>query len=142
MPFAWHDLLGTPWMLHGRTKDGMDCSTVAEEVLSRLGYDPPASNPYRLEGSAGEQGEIGAYLGLLEAAYTRLGSEASLATERGDLVLCADEGGLARHLYILVEPARGTFLTASHDHGVIAVRRFMLRQVAGVYRPKEAAWSR
>ena len=141
MDLAWHDLLGIPWRLHGRGKSGMDCATVAEEILCRLGHQPPSSNPYRMPDSAGSQGEMGAYLEAIQAAYERLGSDLALATKRGDLVLCADSHGVARHLYVLVEPDRGTFLTAAHDHGVIAVRRYMLGDIAGVYRIKEAAWS-
>jgi cell wall-associated NlpC family hydrolase len=134
MSFCWHDLLGVPWRLHGRSKSGMDCSTVAEEILARLGHSPPPTSPYRCESSAGDQGEMFSYLDYLKSSYELLGQSSSCATERGDLVLCGDERGIARHLFVLVEPSRGTFLTASHDRGVIAVRRYMLSNVRGVYR--------
>jgi hypothetical protein len=134
MPLAWHDLLGRPWKLHGDGLAGMDCSTVAEEVLRRLGFSPPTSNPFRLPFSEGEEGEMGAYFGYLEEGYIRLGESLSDATEAGDLVLARDEHGMARRLYILVEPSRGTFLTSAHNYGVVAVRRFVIKDVAGVYR--------
>tara|TARA_Y100000310_G_scaffold336739_1_gene422111 strand:- start:20122 stop:20565 length:444 start_codon:yes stop_codon:yes gene_type:complete len=140
MGLTWHDLLGVPWKLHGSDRAGMDCSTVAEEVLRRSGAVPPATNPFRQVGSAGRRGEMASYFGLLEESFEKLGEDVSRATRAGDLVLAKDDDGVARHLYVLVEPSRGTFLTSSHRHGVIAVRRFAIaafaERVAGVYRIK------
>jgi len=141
---AWHDLLGIPYELHGTGKSGMDCSTLAEEVLRRLGCNPPATSPFRTVRSAGERGEMASYFGYLEKSFTKLGEDLSDATQAGDLVLTRDESGVARHLYVLVEPSRGTFLTAGDDCGVIALRRFVIRnragqEVAGVYRANEGS---
>jgi cell wall-associated NlpC family hydrolase len=133
----WHDLLGVPWRLHGTSSSGMDCSTVAEEVLRRAGKAPPPSSPYRLADSAGDHSEIATFLSLMDGGFERLGDQAQDATVVGDLVLARDENGIGRHLYILVEPDRGTFLTATHNHGVLAVRRFTINDVLGVYRLKE-----
>ncbi len=136
MSIAWHDLLGRPWKLHGEDSAGMDCSTVAEEVLRRTGASPPATSPFRSATSAGEEGEMASYFGYLEGGFEKLGDEIRHATQAGDLVLTADENGIARHLYVLVEPDRGTFLTASHNHGVIALRRYAIKRVAAVYRAR------
>lgn len=138
MSVAWHDLLGTPWKLHGEDRSGMDCSTVAEEILRRTGTSPPATSPFRSATSAGDEGEMASYFSYLEGGFEKLGDDLRCATRAGDLVLGEDENGLARHLFVLVEPARGTFLTASHNRGVVAVRRFAIRRVAGVYRAKGA----
>ena len=134
MPLAWHDLLGVPWKLHGIDHAGMDCSTVAEEIVRRTGATPPATSPFRLATSAGGEGEMASYFGYLDDAYERVGEDISEATRAGDLVLTKDEGGVARHLFVLVEPSRGTFLTASLNCGVIAVRRFVIHDVQAVYR--------
>lgn len=82
---------------------------------------------------------MGSYLELLGGGFDKVGDTVAAATRAGDLVLAKDESGVARHLYVLVEPSRGTFLTAAHNHGVVAVRRFIIRDVSGVYRIKEAA---
>lgn len=82
---------------------------------------------------------MGSYLQLLDGAFDRIGTRVDDATQAGDLVLANDDSGVARHLYVLVEPDRRTFLTATHDHGVIAVRGFIIADVSGVYRMKEAA---
>jgi len=82
---------------------------------------------------------MGSYFAYLERAFRRIGDDAAAATQAGDLVLGEDEDGVAHHLYVLVEPDRGTFLTASHGHGVIAMRGFAIRRVAGVYRLKDEA---
>jgi len=138
----WHDLLSIPWKLHGTDRSGMDCSTLAEEVLRRTGATPPESSPYRAANRAGEEGEIESFLSSLEAGFDRIGSVVSDATKTGDLVLACDEHGMARHLYVLVEPSRGTFLTATHTQGVRSMRRgqiatmnrFMTHSISGVYR--------
>jgi hypothetical protein len=138
MSLAWHDLLGRPWKLHGNDAAGMDCSTVAEEVLRRMGGEPPPTSPFRATTSAGERGEMASYFGYLDESFERVSGSLEDATHAGDLVLLEDERGVARHLYVLVEPARGTFLTASEDYGVVAVRRFVIgskdQRIVGVYR--------
>ena len=145
MEGTWHDLLGTPCELHGKRvgpEGGLDCSTLAEVVLERLGKKPPATSPYRLASSAGELDEMGSYFAYLEQAYEKLGETVACATERGDLVLARCEEGIARHLYVCVEPERGTFLTTTHNVGVVALRGYAIKRVAGVYRlrvkPEEA----
>jgi len=82
---------------------------------------------------------MASYFGYLEGGFERVGDDVSDATRTGDLVLANDGGGVARHLYVLVEPSRGTFLTAAHGYGVIAVRRWTISGVSGVYRIKEAS---
>ena len=138
MAFGWHDLLGTPWRLHGATPRGLDCSTVAETILRRIGLSPPETSPYRIPGSKGEEGEIAAYLAGMDSFYTRLGDDISLATQTGDIVVVGEEGrSHARGMLVLVEPDRGTFLTALESSGVVAVRRWAITKnpILGVYRP-------
>ena len=137
MPVPWHDLLGIPWKLHGTDSLGMDCSTVAEEILHRNGTATPSTWPGRQARSAVQHNEMASYFGYLEDGFERVGDDASAAPRAGDLVRGSDEDGVARHLYVLVEPARGTFLTATHNHGVIAMRRFAIRRVVAVYRVRE-----
>ena len=133
----WADLLGVPWELHGKTSRGMDCSTLAEEVLCRLGKTPPPTSPFRLPDTPGTENEMGSYFEMMEEAYELVGEDAAAATRAGDLVLAADRRGIARHLYVMVNPDRGTLITVAHRNGVIAVRRFTIRDVVGVYRLRE-----
>lgn len=138
MAFAWHDLLGTPWKLHGTDRSGMDCSTVAEEIMRRDGKNPPPTNPFRAMADGERIGEDGVpvpeALAHAAGAYTYLGDDASVATQVGDVVLCKDAGGVARSLYTLVDPSRGTFLTSAHGHGVVVMRRYAMGPVVAVYR--------
>lgn len=129
------DLLGRPFVLHGTDARGMDCSTVAEEVMARLGKAPPPTNPFR----ADPQGrrDIEETLASVHQAYEHLGSDISRATRLGDLVLTTDQTGCATCLFILVNEINGTFLTAEEHKGVRAARRSNLSKVAGVYRLKE-----
>lgn len=133
----WTDLLGRPWRLHGKTAAGMDCSTVAEEILYRLGKNPPPTSPFRLPDTPGTEGEMASYFEMMEESYERIGDDIMDATRAGDVVLAADESGVARHMYVLVNPDRGTLMTATHNGGVIALRRFVVRNVVGVYRLRE-----
>jgi len=135
----WHDLLGIPWKLHGTSPAGMDCSTVAEEVWRRLGHDPPASSPFRADTSAGHCDEMATYLGQMEERFERIGSERGSARRVGDIVLVADDGGMGRHLYTRISERSDVFLTTSTKSGVIAVRGYVIKNVLGVYRIKEAA---
>lgn len=139
MTILWHDLLGIPWRLHGRDHSGMDCSTIAETVLRRLGHRPPTTSPFRVEGSSGAQDEMTNYFETLASSYNRIGSELKDASCVGDIVLAKDATGVARHMFVLVEPKRSTFLTSTHNKGVVAVRPYMITQVCGVYRIKECA---
>lgn len=74
------------------------------------------------------------YFSSVSQAYDNIGDDITLATEVGDLVLCRTSGGFAGHLFVLVDPSTGTFLTACHDRGVVAVRRSLVKSVVGVYR--------
>ena len=135
------DLIGRPYRLHGADEQGMDCSTVAETVLRRLGYDPPPLGPFRIPGSAGAQGEIRDY--LRDHSYEWLGRALSDARKEGDLVLVEPARGLGRGLFALADARTGTFLTADRQHGVVAVTRAALyrlpQRVLGVYRcPRES----
>lgn len=135
----WSDLLGRPWKLHACGPEGMDCSTVAESVLRRLGFTPPPSSPYRLEGSRGEKGEMATYLNYMEDSFEKLGEEVELATEAGDLIVVKESGdATVRGMFVLVEPDRGTFLTSLSGPGVVAVRRWSIKNhiIVGVYRPR------
>ena len=76
------------------------------------------------------------YLADMGEYFDRVGSTAGDARQCGDVVLAADSSGIARCLFVLVEPARGTFLTAAHDTGVVAVRRFVMDNIIAVYRLK------
>lgn len=131
----WMDLLGTPFVLHGESASGMDCSTVAEEVMLRLGMTPPPTNPFRADPLG--QRDIEETLASVHGSYEMLGRDSSKATKLGDLVLTTDQAGCATCLYVLVDVARGTFLTAEEHRGVRAARRSNLRDIAGVYRLKE-----
>ena len=137
---AWEDLLGTPWVLHGTDERGLDCSTVSEEILRRLGHEPPPSSPYRLEGSRGEAGEMASYLAYMGDFFERLGDDVRLATRAGDIVVVREgDCPTARGMFVLVDPDRGTFLTALDGPGVIATRRWALtrHKIVGVYRARQ-----
>jgi hypothetical protein len=132
------DLLGSSYKLHGTGADGYDCSSLAEEIVRRTGRGVPPTSPYRIPGSRGAQGEVESYFGAMEEAYDKVGVQIHMANQAGDLVLSADERGLFRGLYVLVEPNRGTFLTAHETAGVVSVRRFAIKNIVGIYRAREA----
>ena len=135
----WMDLLGSPYKLHGTGKDGFDCSSLAEAVLLRMGRTVPPTSPFRAMTGANPAKEIDAYFESMAAAYDKVGSKIHMAKQVGDLVLSADVYGVPRGLYILVEPNRGTFLTAHDTAGVVSVRRFAIKNVMGIYRVKGSA---
>mgnify|MGYP003628715816 FL=1 len=145
----WHDLLGLKWKRHGTDRGGMDCSTVAEEVLRRMGAELPETSPHRARilggGRALSQGrgafashagetELGSFLAYMDSGFERIGVDVKSATRVGDIVIGADGEGAGKHMYIRVEEHRSVFLTASHVHGVIAVRGFSILNPIGVYR--------
>ncbi len=137
MSVEWEDLLGKPYQLHGGS--GYDCSTVAEEVMTRLGLEPPPTSPFRVPCSSGEQAEFEAYLRQGADRYRRIGDTLRAATKEGDLVLVAHgDGQVGRGLYTLVSAANGTFLSASPGSGVFAASRATIarldQRVLGVYR--------
>jgi len=134
----WMDLLGSPYKLHGTGEDGYDCSSLAEVIVRRTGRDVPPTSPYRIPDSQGTAGEVEAYLCAMDKAYKKIGVQIQMAKEVGDLVLCADERGVPRGLFVLVEPNRGTFLTAHPTAGVVSVRRFAVKNIVGIYRAEEA----
>ena len=131
MAVAYEDLLGKPYALHS-----VDCSTVAETVLRRLGQDPPPTSPWRIPASKGQQGEFEAYLEEAASRWTSLGTDIRKATEPGDIVLTGSEA--ARGMFVLVDGTAGLFLTAQPRQGVVAVGRSHLlrlsRQILGIYR--------
>ena len=132
------DLLGRPWSLHGSSERGMDCSTLAEEVLRRLGLDPPATSPYRVRGGSSHFKELEDCLSDNAAHYERLGAELSDARCEGDLVLVTPVCGQGRGLFVLADAAHGLFLTCTQGTGVVAVGRPVLhrlqQEIVGVYR--------
>ena len=138
MALKWMDLLGNPYKLHGTGTDGYDCSSLAEEIVRRTGRKVPPTSPYRIPGSRGAKGEIESYFGAMEKAYDKVGIKIHMAKQVGDLVLSADEKGLFRGLYVLVEPNRGTFITAHETAGVVSMRRFAIKNIVGIYRAREA----
>ena len=137
MAFRWMDLLGSSYKLHGTGTDGYDCSSLAEEIVRRTGREVPPTSPARMVYETGVR-EIETYFGAMEKAYDRVGVQIRMAKRVGDLVLSADERGLFRGLYVLVEPNRGTFLTAHETAGVVSVRRFAIKNIVGIYRAREA----
>jgi|TARA_R110000824_G_scaffold379777_2_gene571898 hypothetical protein len=128
----WIDLLGTPFKLHGTGPDGLDCSTVAEEVLRRLGHEPPPTSPFRRRPTARS---IDAYFGAMDDSYSLVGRATGDARALGDVVLANDEKGRPSKLFVLVEEG-GTFLTADHISGVRSCARRQIENVVGVYRLK------
>lgn len=131
------DLLGVPYLLHGRLPRGLDCSTLAEEVLTRLGMTPPVTSPFRVPNCSGELGEFEEYLVAQAEQLEPLGTDLRRATKPGDLVLTAPRGVAAgRGMWVLAEP--GLFLTAQPRVGVVAHGlETILRarpQILGVYR--------
>lgn len=138
MVVRWMDLLGNPYKLHGTGEDGYDCSSLAEEIVRRTGHEVPPTSPYRIPGSRGAQGEIESYFDAMDKAYEKIGVKIQMAKKVGDVVLSADENGLFRGLYVLVEPNRGTFLTAHETAGVVSMRRFAIKNIVGIYRAREA----
>ena len=139
MGVRWMDLLGSPYKLHGTGEAGYDCSSLAAVIVRRTGRDVPPTSPFRIEGSRGGEGEVESYFGAMDKAYKKIGVQIQMAKEAGDLVLSADENGLFRGLYVLVEPNRGTFLTAHETAGVVSVRRFAIKNIVGIYRAEETA---
>ena len=135
----WMDLLGSPYKLHGTGEEGYDCSSLAEVIVRRTGRDVPPTSPFRIEGSRGGEGEIEAYFAAMDKAYTKIGVKMHKATQAGDIVLSADLDGTFRGLYVLVEPNRGTFLTAHETAGVVSVRRFAIKNIVGIYRAEATA---
>jgi len=150
----WRDLLGRPFKVHGFGADGMDCTTVAEEILSRLGKSPPATSPFRgpREHFAAERDadlygtrpvdrvtgrDLRGYIASIEDSYDRIGTSCKDAKKEGDVVLAKDGMGRPAIMYVLVDERKGLFLTAEHQGGVRATRRYLLGEVAGVYRLKE-----
>lgn len=130
------DLVGRPYRLHGDDAEGMDCSTVAETVLRRLGFTPAPLGPFRIIGSAGTSGEVERY--LADHSYDLVGRALSDCAKEGDLLLTEPERGRGRGLYAFADARTQTFLTADRQHGVIAVPRATLyrlpQRVLGVYR--------
>lgn len=137
MGVRWMDLLGSPYELHGDGEVGFDCSTLAEEIVRRTGRKVPPTNPFRIPNSQGTSGEVEAYFDAMEKAYKKIGIKIHMAKEAGDLVLCTDANSVPRSLFVLVEPNRGTFLTAHPTAGVVSVRRFAIKNIVGVYRAQE-----
>ena len=135
----WMDLLGSPYRLHGTGADGYDCSSLAEAVLLRMGRTVPPTSPFRAMTGDNPADTIEEYLEAMEAAYDKVGTKTRMANQVGDLVLSADDNGVPTGLYVVVEPNRGTFLTAHKTAGVVSVRRFAVKNVVGVYRVKDNA---
>jgi len=137
MALAYTDLLNAPYKLHGKGADGYDCSTVCEEVLRRLGFDAPATSPFRIEGSSGALGEFEGYMDEARAKLTLLGADLTDAAQPGDLVLTsASACSVSRGMYVLAVP--DLFLTATPRTGVTAVMRDALLRlrptILGIYR--------
>ena len=131
------DPLGVPYLLHGRLPRGLDCSTLAEEVLTRLGMTPPVTSPFRVPNSSGQLGEFEDYLVAQAAQLEPLGKDLRRASEPGDMVLTAPRMARAgRGMWVVAEP--GLFLTAQPRVGVVAhPLETILRarpQVLGIYR--------
>jgi len=132
------DLLGSPYKLHGTGEDGYDCSSLAEVIVRRTGREVPSTSPARVMYETGVR-EIEPYFAAMDKAYTKIGVKIHKATQAGDIVLSADPDGTLRGLYVLVEPNRGTFLTAHETAGVVSVRRFAIKNIVGIYRAEETA---
>ena len=139
MAIKWLDLLGSPYRLHGTGSDGFDCSSLAETIVRRTGREVPQTSPFRAMTSDNPASDIQSYFDAMENAYDKVGVKIHMAKVVGDLVLCADDTGVPRSLYVLVEPNRGTFLTAHERAGVVSVRRFAIKNIIGVYRAKATA---
>jgi hypothetical protein len=135
MTLEWHDLLGIPFKLHGNDSEGMDCSTVAETVLKRLGKNAPPTSPYRSVAHSGA--EMGSYFTQMGDAYSLVGVDTRTATELGDVVLARNPEGMPTMMFVLVDVSSGTFLTAEHQGGVRATRRYKIESPVAVYRLKE-----
>lgn len=140
MALEYEDLLGQPYKLHGRLPEGLDCSTLWEEVQRRLGADPPATNPYRLLASSGEQGEFEDYLEEMASRFQALGTRLEDARHAGDMILTTGGScGAGRGLLTLADPALGLFLSCYPRGGVVAltrdkVARAYASSILGVYR--------
>ncbi|HIF11785.1 MAG TPA: hypothetical protein EYQ82_01950 [Dehalococcoidia bacterium] len=98
-----------------------------------MGSALPETSPYRAKYDGGES-ELGSFLAYMDNGFDRVGGEVKHATMVGDVVIGADDDGNGKHMYIRVEEHRSVFLTASHTHGVIAVRGFSIQNPLGVYR--------
>ena len=116
----WIDLLGTPFKRHGTGEDGLDCTTVAEEIWRRLGTTPPPTAPHRFARKTSR--EIGDYFAAVGDSYSLVGRGIRDAKVLGDAVLSKDKKGRPICLFVLVEEG-GTFLTADHVGGVRSCAR-------------------
>ena len=76
------------------------------------------------------------YFNKMGEAYGLVGVDPRKATKLGDVVLARNPEGLATMLFVLVDINSGTFLTASHQGGVRATRRFNIASPVAVYRLK------
>ena len=137
MACVYVDLLNAPYKLHGKGPDGYDCSTVCEEVLRRLGFDAPATSPFRIEGSSGALGEFEGYMDEARGKLALLGTALTDAIHPGDLVLTsASACSVSKGMYVLADT--NLFLTATPRTGVTAVTRDALHRlrptILGVYR--------
>ncbi len=133
MAVQYEDLLGTPYRLHA-----VDCSTVAETVLERLGCTPPPTAPWRIPASSGQQGEFEAYLEGAASRWVSLGQDVRKANQDGDIILTGDTA--TRGMFVAVDGPGGLYLTAQPRQGIVAVGRAQVmrlsRTVLGVYRLK------
>lgn len=138
MTLEWHDLLGTPYDLHGAQGIGLDCGSVTEKVWTRLGMRPASTEDYRVEQTPQGAWPCGEY--LCEAQFEKLGSKPRCAVALGDVVLTGADDG-SQGVFVLVSNSPRMFLTAQPRRGVVGVPLNELERlsasVLGVYRPSE-----
>ena len=137
MSFVYTDLIGKPYLLHGRFPEGLDCSTICEEVLTRLGLAPPPTSPFRYAGNHATLAEFEGYMDQARESVELVGQLPDSATRPGDFVLTSAGGcSVARGMFVLVD--RDLFLTSFPRSGVTPVTRQALARlkpaIIGVYR--------
>jgi|GEM_PF-2525272 len=124
MVVEYEDLLGVPYKLHGVLPEGLDCSTLWEEIQRRMGNTPPPTSPFRCAASSGEFGEFENYLVETASRFECLGYSVGKATRCGDFVLLKGGAcGVGRGLITLVDPSSGLFLSSLPRTGVTALTR-------------------
>jgi len=135
----WSDLLGTPFVLHGRNEStGLDCLGLVKVVMQRQGlemFDP-------VDGFDISEFSESAKCSADVSMFSSWGWDSVDADDAraGDLVLMSrTRPGVFDHLGIITEPGRILHTTPSNGAHVSRFRLDRSPFVLGVVRPKEPA---
>lgn len=124
------DLIGIPFVEGGRTLEGLDCAGLAQEVLRRAGFEPPALPSVWVQDPHAAVERWG-------SAWECIGKAWRSAERVGDIIV-SDPGCLGRsvHLSVVVGSRPQRVLTTVIGQSVHATRPCRADEVVGVYRLK------